>query len=239
MNQMVIGNILNRNIYLINDKNISFYISVPNEEKAAIVINLIDNANEIDISNGNAHNVTNKINEIYSKFNYDNIAVVTPVINNQITEQVKNNAPQYVSYLNKVLGYLINISYRYLKDNGKEVYEQIKLNNNESYKDFNTKFVSMYNNRVELVNYNNPPANKIENTNMPIVENTSIEQNENSNEELANTTTIPLDDAYKEIEQEKENVKKLTRKREPGFVSYVLLGVIVAVISLVVLYLLL
>ncbi len=232
MNQTVIGNVLNKNIYLISDKNISFYISVPNEDKTAIVINLEDNTDIIDISKGNTNDITSKINGIYSKFNYENIAVVTPIINNQITEQVKNNNPQYVSYLNKVLGYLINISYRYLKDSGKEVYAQIKLNNNESYKDFNYKFISLYKDRVELVNYNNIPQNRFENTNE--------ESTQQTNEEaLANTTTIALDDAYKEIEQEKENVKKLTKKREPGFVSYVLLGVIVAVISLVILYLLL
>ena len=232
MNQTVIGNVLNKNIYLVSDKNISFYISVPNEDKTSIVINLVDNANAIDISRENANDITSKINEIYSNFNYDNIAVVTPVINDQITQQVKNNEPRYVSYLNKVLGYLINISYRYLKDNGKEVYAQIKLNNNESYKDFNDTFISLYKDRVELVNYNNIPLNRFENTNE--------ENTKKTNEEaLANTTTIALDDAYKEIEEEKEDVKRLTKKREPGFVSYVLLGVIVAVISLVMLYLLL
>ena len=53
-----------------------------------------------------------------------------------------------------------------------------------------------------------------------------------TNENLANTTTIALDDAYKEIGEE-------ATKTEAGFVSYVLLGVVVAVISLVILYMLL
>ena len=55
---------------------------------------------------------------------------------------------------------------------------------------------------------------------------------------LANTTSIALDEAYKEVSSD-NNKKNTNTNKEPGFVSYVLLGVIVAVISLIGLYLLL
>lgn len=237
MNQNLVGSILDKDIYLVNDKNIPYFIGIPKGEKVSIVLNLVNNTNEINISFTNPMEVKEKILKEYSKFGGNDNAVVTPVISNNIMEQVKlPDNGEYISHLNKVLGYLINVSYRYLKDNGKEVYEKIKLDNNDTYKDFINKFVSMYSSRVELVDY------KPENASDKVIPfnrepRTVIPDSElDTNENLANTTTIALDDAYKEIGEE---ATKTVDNKEAGFVSYVLLGVVVAVISLVILYMLL
>ena len=127
---------------------------------------------------------------------------------------------------------LINKSYSTLKQNGKEVFQQIKLNNNESYKSFNEKFTSMYPERIQLAKYDIAPVNL---TNQPT--NINVATLTPPTEPLANTINIALEDTKEELSQNNKHVKTL--KREPGFVSYVLLGVIVAILSLIGLYLLL
>lgn len=239
MNQTLISNVGNKRVFLISDDKIPYYISIPSEETATIVINLIDNPDIINTAKANMAEIPNKITEIYNNFNQENIAVVTPIIDSAIMNGVKTNAdPKYISFLNQAIGHIINKSYMTLKQNGKSVYQKIKLNNNETYSIFNNKFSSMYPDRIELANYKENKANTFATgTNIPTTPIAPVE------ETLANTTSISLEDAYKEeneeqsLEQGKE--RKLERTREPGFVSYVLLGVIVAVLSLIGLYLLL
>ncbi len=234
MNNTLIGNVGNKNIYLVQDEKIPFYIGIPNEQSATIVINLVDNIDTINPTKTALTEIPNKITEIYNKFNYEGVAVVTPVIDGKIMNGVKENIdPQYTSFLNKAIGYLINKAYSELKQNGKEIFKQIKLNNNETYLGFNERFASMYPDRIELVKYDNAPTNNFVNqTNIPMP---TIGPEENT---VANTTNIALDDAYKDVEEEPAGDASPTKK-EPGFVSYVLLGVIVAVLSLIGLYLLL
>ncbi|MBQ6495381.1 MAG: hypothetical protein IJI49_05205 [Bacilli bacterium] len=233
MSQDLITNVNNTSVYYINDGQVPFYISIPNAKQVSIVINLIDNPDEINGRKVGLKDITSKITDIYKLFRQDNIAVVTPLIEGAFMDKIKENAePNYTSYLNKVLGYLINKSYSTLKQNGKEVFQQIKLNNNESYKSFNEKFTSMYPERIQLAKYDIAPVNL---TNQPT--NINVATLTPPTEPLANTINIALEDTKEELSQNNKHVKTL--KREPGFVSYVLLGVIVAILSLIGLYLLL
>lgn len=234
MNQTLVGNINNQNVYLINDEKVPYYISVPNEKTATIVINLPDNPDKINTAKNSLTEIPNIIKEMYSKLSREGSAIITPVIDSKIMEQVKlNTDPKCVSFLNQAIGYIINKAYSTLKQNGKEIFKNIKLNDNVTYKIFNNRFQSLYNDRIELVKYDN----NVTNINTPQTNIPNIQNIQNEEPTIANTTTIPLDDAYKELEVENPKVK--TRTKEPGFVSYVLLGVIVAVLSLIGLYLLL
>ena len=224
MNQTLIASVLNKNVYFISDPKVPFYVSIPNGESVNIVLNLVDDISKISISSSNMTNLTNEITNIYSKFNFSNIAVVTPVLDSNLLEQVKlNNGDSAFSYLDKFMGYLINTSYSFLKNNNIEVENKIKLNNNISYKYFNEWFVNRYNGRVELVDYSNAPVNSFENVSQVNVSN-----------EIADSV---LDETS--VMEPVSNVSGGGNIKEPGFVSYVLLGVLVAVISLVILYLLL
>ena len=235
MNQTLVSTIGNKNIFLVSDEKIPFYISIPEEQNVSIVINLLDNPDEVNTSKANMAEIPNKVTEINNKFVGEGIAVVTPIIDTQIMTGVKENTnPQYISFLNQSIGYIINKAYDCLKQNGKSLYQQIKLNNNETYRAFNEKFASMYPDRIELGKYDETITNTFVNqSNIPV---TPIAPD---NQELANTTNIGLDEAYTEVNETPVEEKGKTKTKEPGFVSYVLLGVIVAILSLVGLYLLL
>lgn len=227
MNQTLVANVNNKNVYLINNNDISFYVCFPNSNKASIVLNLVDNANSISMNN-NMVNITNEITNIYSKFNYGDIAVVSPVVDSNLLEQVKlNNDGQVFNYLDKIMSYLINTVYKILKDNNIEVDNKIKLNNNKNYSDFNNWFIKRYNERVELVDYSTAPANKFDNVSSTPILDSAASEIANKALEQSQPLTPP--------DQSEINVSSDSMK-EPGFVSYVLLGVIVAVISLVILY---
>lgn len=229
MNQTLVTNVLGKNVYLVNNQNFSFYICTPTNGKASIILNLVDNVNLISMNN-NLTNVTNEVTSIYNKFNFSDLAVVTPIFDSNLLEQVKlNNNTQIFEYMDKFMGALINSAYTFLTNNNIVVDNKIKLNNNPSYNIFNKWFVERYNTRVELVDYNNAPINKFDN-----VSNNSLPQNDDSalaSNVLDNTAVISTLDSVKNDER---NVPS-----EPGFVSYILLGVIVAVISLIILYMLL
>ena len=241
MSQNFVGSISNKDVYLIDDKYTPYFIGIPKGDKVQIVINLVDDMKGIDISLSSPMVVKNNILDLYNTFGINDSAVVTPVINNGVMDNIKNDNQDYFAWLNQAMGHLINVVYRNLKDTfGKEVFEQIGLNDNVSYKVFNDKFLSMYSDRVCLVSFNNANlSNSLSNNS-----NNDVQSVNMANDNLANTTTISLDDAYKEFENDDNSVvnvkpKSLTKKKEAGFVSYVLLGVVVAVISLVILYMLL
>lgn len=236
MNQALVSNLDNKKIFLVNDEKIPFYISIPDEGELTIAINLLNDPDQINLSkNNNLEEIKNRVEDIYTKYPQNNIAVVTPIIDSAIMNGVKDNTdPKFTAFLHQAIGHIINKSYATLKSNNKGVYQKIKLINNETYKAFNEKFSSMYSARIELTSFDEEPIKKFDTqTNIP---QTPIGPTE---EVLANTTSIALDDAYEEDTSDNNDNNATNRNKEPGFVSYVLLGVIVAVISLIGLYLLL
>jgi hypothetical protein len=226
MNQTLVANVNNKNVYLINNNNIPFYVCLPSEKKANIVLNLVDDVNGINMTN-NMESLTKEITNMYNKFDYADIAVVSPIIDNNLLEQAKlNNNEQIFGYLDKVMSYLINTVYKLLRDNNIEVDNKIKLNNNRSYSDFNDWFVKRYNGRVELADYNS-----MSNVNAISSE---FEKESQTMDFASSAIANEVLDETRPIDTINNNVS--TSPKEPGFVSYVLLGVIVAVISLVILY---
>ncbi len=228
MNKNLIANVDNKNVYLISDKKISFYICVPNVSKVNIVLNLVSNTNSINMGVSNISDLTNAVTEIYKSFHFNDIAVVIPVLDSNLIEQIKlNNDQKIFEYTNKVMGYLINTAYGILTSSNINVDSIIKFNSNQDFTAFINWFVAKYNGRVELVDYNQAPVNKFENVASPQPEINA--DSKLASDVLDKTASM---DAINTTTSEK-NVK------EPGFVSYVLLGVIVAVVSLVALYMLL
>lgn len=229
MNKTLVANLEDKRIFLISDNNISFYIGIPNDAKATIVLDLLDDISSIAFSN-NMEQLTNNVTNIYSRINFKDSAVVMPVIDNNILEQVKlNNNSQVFSYLDKVMGYLINHAYSVLKENGKEVNSNIKLTNNRAYSSFNSWFVNKYNGRVSLVDYLNAPVNRFD-------EEEKNDVKDNVNLEMDTKVADSILENTQSLDNTQGNNVYHDEAREPGFVSYVLLGVIVAVVSLAILY---
>ena len=228
MNKTLIASNSSTNIYFIKDEKSSFYISIPtNHDNLSIAINILDNSDNLNPTISSGEQIQEQLNKVYQ--NFKDIAAITPIIDSNLTEQLKlNNNEQIFNYTDKIISYLINQSYKLLTSENINVNNIIKLNNNKQYQEFNNWFIKKYNGRVELIDNNQvltPP-----NIETPNIEEKTEEQNIAS-EVLENTNTISVIDDNED--KPAENVGGL------GFVSYVLLGVIVAVISLIILYMLL
>ena len=216
MNESLVLKLNNINIYLINDNNIPYYLSVPSNvtPKINIAVNLSDNINNDNLTT------------IYQQFDNNNICVITPIFNQNVLSQIKVFNEQYFIKVDKYISYLINNAYKILCNNN-NIDGKIILVKNNNYLVFEEWFKSRYKNRVEYDK--NDEANIISDVTMtiPTIETTSIVEPSQPTEQASEQP---------QIEQPPENGP--TRTRELGFVSYVLLGVVVAVASLVLLYLL-
>lgn len=204
-----------RFIYLIKDTGLEFYILIPNNNKVSIVLNIIEN-----INNDNVKNIPEFIDKV----------LVIPVLNSSIINYLKTPASVYKEADN-YFSNLINLAYKILTHNRIAVDPLVYLNNDNLYNSFNNYFVNKFAGRVNLLNISLQP------TNIP----TEVNKIEVPNKEIKKDLPQDLDDIYNgEITLKETNVsKKDTNKKEPGFVSYVLLGVMIAVLSLIFLYMLL
>ena len=201
--------------YLIKDNNIEFYLIIPNNNRISIVLNIIEAINNDKIKN---------IPEFMDK------VLVIPVLNQNIINYLKTPASSY-NQADNYFSNLINTSYKILTHNKITVEPLVYLNNDTLFSNFNTYFVNKFNGRVSLINLNISNQNISSTISSPV--NRVIEEKKD----------LPqgLDDIYnEEITLKSESIsKKDDNKKEPGFVSYVLLGVMIAILSLIFLYMLL
>ena len=214
-------------IFLMKESNLDFYLIIPNNKQVSIVLGIFPDVNEDMIKN-----LSNEMDK----------AVVVPVINSEVLTSANHLDTTSFKYLDNVFSYLINISYKILTSNKLSVNQKILINNNPLYENFNSKYIEKYQGRVELHNL----TKKIDTT-----------QSIFTPTEEAKTEFKPVDlpfqnfttnDKKDTIEDEIEPIlydepviasPDMKDTREPGFVSYVLLGVLIAVISLVFLYMIL
>ncbi len=216
-------------IYLIKETNLDFYVIIPNKKEVSILLGLFPN-------------ITEQIVKTMPK--ESDKAIVIPVINEQILTNANHLDGPSIKYLDGILSYLINFSYKLLTHNNIKVNQKILLNNHTSYINFNTQYIEKYQGRVEL--YDLTPK---KNPNTPIFEPTEelptkefkpVEPPFNNNQ-TPNRNTDDLEELVDPILYDEPVITSPEKKdsKEPGFVSYVLLGVLLAIISLVFLYLIL
>ena len=223
MEQKVILKTRERCIFLIRESKIDFYLVIPNSKKVSLVLGIFQNIQEEMVKN-----ITN----------YSDKAIVLPILSEQVLEGVKTNQSSCFEYLDRFLSVLINSSYKILSFNHIEVSEKILLHNNSEYNSFNQWFQEKYHGRIELTNLASQPQPSFTNPKTsesnPLAQATFTNQVETSNIKTENNKDMNRP----ENNLSNENVsKKESNTKEPGFVSYVLLGVVVAVVSLVFLYL--
>lgn len=202
-------------IYFMKETNLNFYLSIPNSKKVGIVLGLFEDAND----------------EFVKKIPIQNDkAVVIPVIQSDILKQANIVGTSSYNYLNQVLSFLINTSHKILTYNHIEVDNQILLNQSSKLEIFNQNFISKYQGRVQPINLIPEYSTTVE---PPIIKEPIMPQETTIQPNVENVmpTEIPTS-----IEPKEESISK-KEAHEPGFVSYVLLGVLLAVIALVVLYL--
>ncbi len=207
MEQRIVSQQANRYIYFIKDNNYSFYMLIPKSSKVSLVLNITDNVDDEKIKS--------------MPLNLENVIVV-PNINEQILSNIKQNNLEYFEFLNELFSKILNLSYQILTYNHLEVNNQIYFNESQTYTTFYNWFIQKHDGRVAPIKLENSQKKEIE---KPNITNTNVLENnpplEKKEEKIQ--TTLPTEE--------------VSHGKEFGFVSYVLLGVVVAVISLVFLYL--
>lgn len=244
MKETLICKLEKHNIYYVSNNIYGYYILVPFKDynDTNIVVRLKSNYQNYDLNKNPLDVVTNELINYYRNLDNYNITLILPVFYDDILSRIITVEDMEKYYLlDKYLGEMFNSAYKLLTKNNIKVNSNIYVINNDSFKKFTNWFVSRYNNRIEyktileLIKKNDEfnSYNIIETPNMNFV----VSKNEEPN--IEKTVQLELE-TFDNISKEMEVVsKKLPSKKEKnnaGYVSYVLLGIIAFVVSLVLLW---
>ena len=215
MNKTLFLQLNKHNIYLLDDQNISLYISVPKKEyfsSTNISIDIKDNYDKINPNKNDEIYVKDEVTKIYNEIDDDNITLIIPLFKNNILTLIKEQPSlNLYNYLDKCISYIINNVYKLLVEEQIKVNTKIIMINNDKFAQFITWFAERYKNRVETKQYS---------------------------ELLGDfTSVIPVlsTDDIKNIPTEKNQIP-VNEATSPGFISYILLAVIGIVLTLIILY---
>lgn len=223
MNKTFIASLQNHEIYLINTNTISFYFNIP-KIKGATNITLDAKYKKNDS--------VNDVITYYEKIDDYNITLVVPVA------KFKEEEATFKAQSN-LLSQTINYTHKFLTSNGMSVGGNINLIKHSTKSDFMDFFVNKFQNRVRYITLEKlvqeeVPYNKINAANISfVVGRPEIEltiKDEQMNEIIKETQ-----------EQKQANTPSVNPKysfASSGHVSYYLLGVLTAIITLTVLTLL-
>lgn len=139
----------NHNVYYVKTQAISYYITIPkNINMTSICIELKSKMSNYDIELNDEVWVLENVKNTFSYIDNYNITLVLPIIKeNQIGILEKIDDTRYEE-IDKLIGFVINNSYKLLKNNNIQVSNEIVLVNNDRYKSFINWFTSKYKNRV-------------------------------------------------------------------------------------------
>ncbi len=240
-NSTLITSLNNHLVYYVSDNDFSFCIGLPRKKrKTAMTIELRPDHSEFNIEN-NTNVSIEKIINYYNKIDAYDITLIVPIFNNNILEDVRNNASiENFNKLDSLLSKFFNASYKFLVNNNYEVTSTINIVNNDNCKVFLTWFVSKYQSRVDY-------ASLLE----LIRKTTKNEDNYNKIEASGVSFVVGSPKTEKKLEEEKviKEVMSEVAKIEPvptqiapvnkaGYVSYVVLGLVSVTLSLLLLYIL-
>lgn len=230
MDKKKILELINHDVYYVKTDIINYYITIPKYYQDTNIC--IEIKNKIDNYNLELNDeiwVMENIKNTYSYVDDYNITLIIPVFNDEnISTLEKMDTNKYLE-VDKIIGFLINNSYSFLRECSKNVSNQIILVNNDRYKTFINWFCTRYGNRVicknllELIQIFNANATSYKKLETPVM--TFVVGSYN--------TEV---DAPMKMPKEEENVssKKMQVQYSSGFSSYWLLAVVTIVVSLVV-----
>ena len=219
MEQRMVSQESNRFIYNIKDNGLGFYLIIPKSTKVNITLDLIDNLNDNVVKN----------------IPFDNGKVYAiPEVDMSVFEKLKaNDADSFVA-LDDAYAKIINKTYQILTYNHIEVDRNIYFVEEANYGVFQGWFIKKYGGRVNLIKKEVSfpkavsPINTL-NTSFSLGDTAALSAVDIQKSDMA-LSSVSSDDTFNNDE-----IKNLEGK-DFGFVSYVLLGVVVAVVSLVLLY---
>ena len=235
MEQRIISKTATQCIYFMKETNLDFYLIIPNSKQVSLVLGLFPDVTEEIVKNLPTE---------------QDKAIVIPVISNQILTSANHLDATGFKYLDSVFSFLINVSYKILTSNNLLVNQKILLNNHSAYANFNQKYIEKYQGRVELYNIvAKTTPQPLPNT--PIFTPVSTPAPDQQPFKPVDPPFQPKPQTNTSTDVMEENIDPILydepvltspdkqENKEPGFISYVLLGVLVAVILLVALYMIL
>lgn len=216
MEQKVVLKESNRCIFFLDNGDVSFYILIPRASSLSLAVSIFDNVDEKMVKN--IPNIADK-------------AVIIPIISSDILNALVSSNNEVFQRLDGFLAKMINISYKLLNFNRIEVNNKVIIDYVEKFSSFNNWYVLKYNGRVESFDLGIHVSSIVS---KPLFENAAAEPKDIN----VTLTNFAPEAAFDQNETANRNSNVNETAASPGFVSYVLLGVIVAVISLVILYML-
>ena len=245
MKETFICSLEKHNIYYLSNSNYGFYILVPFKDytDTNITIRLKSNYQSYDLNKNSLDTVINELVNYYKKLDNYNITLILPVFFDDILSRITTveDIDKYQT-IDRYLAEIFNSSYNLLVKNNIKVNSNIYVINNDSFKKFTNWFVSRYSNRIEYKTVLELIKQGDEYNAYNVIETPSINFVVGKNEEpsIEKTAEIEIetfDSIVKETQKAPKN-KPSKKNDNGGYVSYVLLGVIVFVISLVLLWVL-
>ncbi len=245
MKETLICSLEKHNIYYLNNSNYGFYILVPFKDYSDtnIAIRLKSNYQNYDLNKNSLDIVTSELINYYKNLDNYNITLILPVFYDDVLSRIVTveDMDKYLA-VDRSLGDMINSAHMLLTKNNVKVNSSIYVINNDSFKKFTNWFVSRYNNRIEYKtilelikqNDNFNSYNVVETPNINFVvgknEEPMIEKTVELELETFDTIAREVEEKTKKIPAKKEN------KNNGGYVSYVFLGIIAFVVSLLLLW---
>lgn len=222
----------NHNVYYVKSNIVNYYITIPKHtDETNISIELKSKMSNYNLELNDEIWVMENIKSTFSYIDTYNITLVLPVLNQeQISVLEKIDNTKY-DEIDKTLGYVINSAYNLLKQNNKNINNQIILVNNDRYKTFIIWFITKYQNRVvcknllELIQLFNANATSYKKLETPVMNfvvgsyNTEVE--------------APKIDPT-QIQQNNQPLQKKELQVSYGYASYWILAIVTLLISAVV-----
>ena len=228
MEQRKILELNKHDIYLLSDNNIAFYIGIPKVTEfnsVNISIDLKDHFDKININKNDIVYVKDELANIYQDIDSENITLITPIFYNDILQRIKTEPKEGLfSYLDKCLSYIINNAHNVLVEKNIQVNSKIVIVKNDKFANFINWFSARYSSRVDTKQYSELLGDF---TSIIPVVNTD------------NIISVPTEKVSADNNSVSGVQTNLKESHSTGFISYVLLGVIGIVITLVILYMLL
>ena len=231
MNKKLILELTNHKVYYVKTDVVNYYITIPNNiENNNICIELKNKMSNYDIELNDEVWVMENVKNTFSYIDNYNITLIWPILKEEeisVLEKIDNTKYEQID---KIIGYIINDSYMFLKENNKMVSNQIILVNNDRYKTFINWFTVKYKNRVicknllELIQIFNASATSYKKLETPVM-----------NFVVGSYNTEV--DAPK-IEQKTKEIKIESQKQVPqvsyGYATYWILAIVTLVVSSIV-----
>lgn len=233
MEKKLILELDNHNVYYVKTDAVNYYITVPKVfETTNICIELKNRMGNYDMELNDEVWVMENVKNVFSYVDNYNITLVLPVLKEEQISILEKIDDGKFEQIDRILGYIINNSYMFLKECNKKVANQVILVNNDRYKTFIIWFITKYKSRVvcknllELIQIFNANATSYKKLETPLMNFVVGSYN--------TEVTAPKVEVKEVPEKQEEIVQPRQLEVSYGYASYWILAIVTLVVSAVV-----